>query len=441
MRGRPHLFVSYEAEQSLFPTWTQRILLAMFALLLLLATMGTSLEAGDWSWSPMGFLADSDWQKILSRSAIFAIGALGINILTGLAGQISVGHSFFVGIGAYTATVLGSAPGSEGIFGPRWGMGLPIWIWLPAAGIVAALVGVLVAPTAVRVRGLYLGFVTLGLVFIGQWAFRNFSSITGGSQTGRKWPGFEVRLWREESPLLDMTADGPAWFWLDWLDWLLGPWINLADEMSEEAKVWLFVAALAAVFVLTAKNLQRTRIGRSFMALRDRDIAAEVMGVPDARTKLIAFAISSFYAGVAGGLFGAFVGRLIPEGFDLFMSVQFLAIILIGGAGTVAGTLMGTAFVVMLPRLVQDFSEWLNGVAESGSGILAAVSDWAISTGQDDGGLVSVQSGFTPGLSVDQLNLVIYGLLIVLFLIFEPLGLYGIWIRIRNYWKGWPFTY
>jgi branched-chain amino acid transport system permease protein len=165
------------------------------------------------------------------------------------------------------------------------------------------------------------------------------------------------------------------------------------------------------------------------------------MGVADARYKLIAFAISSAFAGVAGALLGAFVGVLAPEGFSLFMSIQFVAMLLIGGIGTVTGTLLGAAFVIILPRLVQDFTGLLASTAESGSGIAATVSGVFVSTAEGDPGIVSTLPGTSPGLNVGEFNLVLYGLLLIGFLIFEPLGLYGIWIRIRNYWKSWPFTY
>src|SRR5690606_37838653 len=127
---------------------------------------------------------------------IFAIGALGLNLLTGVAGQVSLGHSFFMGVGAYTAVWLGAPEG------PLLGLGLPIWIWLPAAGLVPALIGLVVGPTAVRVRGLYLAIVTLGLVFIGEYIFRNWRSLTGGSQAGRSFQELDVRLWKEETPLI-----------------------------------------------------------------------------------------------------------------------------------------------------------------------------------------------------------------------------------------------
>jgi branched-chain amino acid transport system permease protein len=412
MRTRPRLYVSYSSEMSLLPTWTQKI--AAFVFLGLLALIPFGVIPG------LGFLADNDWLKILSRVSIFAIGALGLHILSGLAGQVSLGHAFFVGIGAYTAAVLGGEVGES-----TWGLGLPIWIWLPAAGIVAAAIGALIAPTAVRVRGIYLAIVTLGLVFIGEWIFRSVPFITGGAQAGRKFPGFEVRIWKESAPLLDFTTDS-SWFGI---------------AMTSEAKTYLLMLVFVVVAVVIAKNIHRTRIGRAFMSIRDRDIAAEVMGVADAKNKVLAFALSSGFAGITGAILGAFVGRLVPEGFSLFMSIQFVAILLIGGIGTVSGTLLGSAFVVLLPRIVQDFTSLLASTAESGSGLLSWVAGIFVSTGLDDPGIVSTLPGTSPGLNVGQFNLLLYGLLLIGFLIFEPLGLFGIWIRIRNYWKSWPFTY
>jgi branched-chain amino acid transport system permease protein len=181
-------------------------------------------------------------------------------------------------------------------------------------------------------------------------------------------------------------------------------------------------------------------VGRAFMSIRDRDIAAEIMGVDEFGYKLLAFGISSFFAGISGALLASFVVRVIPERWDLFLSVQFIAIILIGGAGTVTGAILGSAFVVLLPRLVGDFTQWLQSVA-LGDGFGSAIANVFVATTPNDFGLVNTFAGIGPGLSVAQLNLVIYGLLIIGFLIFEPLGLYGIWLRIRNYWKGWPFTY
>lgn len=412
MRGRPLLYTSYPSEMSMLPTWSKRLALALFAIVLVLIPL--QLIPG------LSFLGDADWMRILSEVLIFAVGALGLHILSGLTGQVSLGHAFFMGVGAYTAAVLGGEQG-----GALLGYGLPIWVWLPAAGLVAALIGALVAPTAVRVRGIYLAIVTLGLVFIGEWLWRNLVDVTGGSQSGRSFPALDFRLWKEEEPLISFSTDG-SWFGVD---------------LSGEAKTYFLLLVLVVVAAVITKNIQRTRTGRSFMAIRDRDVAAEVMGVPEAWSKAQSFAISSFYAGVSGALLGAFVSRLIPESFNLFLSVEFLAILLVGGVGTITGTLLGSVFVVILPRLVQDFTILLSDTAETGTGIVASLANVVVSTGPNDFGLISTAAGNSPGLNVSQFNLVLYGVLLIVFLVFEPLGLYGIWIRVRNYWKGWPFTY
>lgn len=409
MKGRPLLFTSYPSEMRLLPTTTKRVSVALLLLILILLPLH--------ALPFFGFLGDSDWMLLINRTLIFAIGALGLNLLTGVAGQVSLGHAFFMAVGAYTAVVVGGDSGNT-----IWGLGLPIWIWLPAAGLVAALVGFLVAPTAVRVRGLYLAFVTLGLVFIGQYLWRNLGRIAGGPTTGREWPALEFSLWRGE-PIISFAKDGA--------------WINV--EMIGEAKTYFVLLGLVILFALIAKNLMRTRVGRSWASIRDRDIAAEVMGVAEAKGKTQAFAISSFYAGIAGALLASMFGRLIPETWDLLMSIEFIAIILIGGAGTITGTLLGTTFVVILPRVVEEFTVWLANQAETG-GAFSWVADILVATSSNDFGLISTAAA-GPGLSIFQLNIVIFGVLIVVFLIVEPLGLYGIWIRIRNYWKGWPFSY
>ena len=410
MRGRPLLHTSYEADSALMPSTTKKV--TMTILLLVAFTLPLQLVPG------LKWLGTNPWLVVLGQALIFAIGGLGLNILTGLAGQVSLGHAFFMGMGAYTAAILGGETG-RGVIG----LGLPIWIWLPAAGIVAAVVGILVAPTAVRVRGLYLAFVTIALVFIGEHIFRNLRNVSGGPGVGRTWPALEVKLWKEEEPLLAVSNDG-SWFGI---------------ELSRQAKQYIFLLGLLVVFALFHKNIARTRLGRAFAAIRDRDIAAEVMGVDEVRYKALAFAISSFFAGVAGALLASFFGSRTPESWDLLLSVSFIAIVLIGGAGTTAGAILGALFVVVVPRLVENLSrllaEWTGG-----EGVLAAIANFILKTGTTDFGLIGT-SVIGPGLSTFQLNLLLYGLLIVLFLIFEPLGLYGIWLRIRNYWKGWPFSY
>jgi branched-chain amino acid transport system permease protein len=409
MRGRPLLYTSYPQEMKLFSTMTKRVTMVLFLVILLLLPLR--------ALPGFGFLGDSDWLILIDRALIFAVAALGLNLLTGVAGQVSLGHAFFMAVGAYTAVLLGGEPGNT-----VWGLELPMWVWLPAAGLVAALIGILVAPTAVRVRGLYLAFVTLGLVFIGQYLWRNLGKIAGGPGVGREWPPLEFALWKGE-PLVSFADEG-AWFGV---------------ELIRQAKAYYFLLGMVVLFALLAKNMMRTRVGRSWASIRDRDIAAEIMGVAEARGKTQAFAISSFYAGVAGALLASFFGRLIPETWDLLLSVEFIAIILIGGAGTVAGTLLGTAFVVLIPRLVEDLTLWLSDLAQ-GDSIAAFFANLVVATDADDFGLIST-SAAGPGLSIFQLNIVLFGVLIVVFLIAEPLGLYGIWIRIRNYWKAWPFSY
>jgi branched-chain amino acid transport system permease protein len=417
MFGRPNLYTSYEQEAQMLPTWTQKVFMVGFVLVLFLMPFDLPII----SQIPfVRFLGDDEWLRIVTRVLVIAIAALGLNLLTGVAGQVSLGHAFFMGTGACAAVFLGGEAGHD-----VWGHGLPIWIWLPGAGICAALVGVIVSPVAVRLRGLYLAIVTLGLVFVGihmgnmSWGRK----ISGAPGLGREVQGVDIRIWKEDPPLVDMSNDG-HWLWFD---------------VTENQKKYLFYLVITIVFTLVAKNILRTRTGRAFQAIRDRDIAAEVMGVPEFRYKVVAFAVSSFFAGVAGALLVALSGQILSTDFDLFFSVEFIAIILIGGAGTTSGAIIGSFFVVMIPRFVEEITQWLES---ADSGISGAISDFVLTAGGEDFGFISsgIQSEGWP-LSVADWNVVLYGVLIVVFLIFEPLGLYGIWVRFRNYWKRWPFSY
>ena len=411
MRGRPLLHTSYESDQALLNTGTKKALFGLLMVFLILLALGL-LPGFKWA-------AANDWMLVFGKVSIFIVAALGLNILTGLAGQVSLGHAFFMGLGAYTAAALASPAG------PLWGLGLPIWVWLPASGLLAAVVGILIAPTSFRVRGLYLAVVTLGLVFIGEHLFRNLGFIASGSQSGRNFPPLEFKLWKEETPLVDFANDG-AWFGV---------------ELTSQAKIYYLMLGIAVVAGLVAKNIQRTRAGRAFQSIRDRDIAAEITGVDEFRYKTLAFALSSFFAGIAGALFAAFVGRTIPEAFGLPLSIEIIAIVLIGGAGVVSGMALGSMFVIVLPLVVLNSTEWLTDVAKNGTGFTQSIADLVVATTSFDSGLISAIPGVSPGLNVFQMNQVLYGLLIIGLIIFEPLGHYGIWLRIRNYWKGWPFTY
>ncbi len=327
------------------------------------------------------FVQDSVLQT-LALGFAFAIGALGLNIITGLAGQVSLGHAFFVGLGAYTAAAISGDPDGRTI-----GFGITnILVWLPAAGLVAALAGVLVAPLATRLRGLYLAIVTLGLVFIGEHVFREWSDLTGGAGVGRE-------------------AAIPE---------LFGYAFNeSSDFLTKDQNLYLLMLVMLLLFALGARNIARSRVGRALAAVRDRDMAAEMMAINLPVTKTVAFGLSSFYAGCGGALLYSITGFFEPTTFGLLLSVQFIAMVLIGGAGTVSGTIMGAMFISLLPSFTRELPSYVP--------------------------FISSQATVTP--NVYQLESILYGLLIVAFLLFEPRGLYGIWVRIRNYWKGWPFSY
>ncbi len=416
MFGRPHLFTDYRQEAQLLPTWTQKAFFALFIATLFLLPF----ELPVISHIPVvRFLGDNEWLLPMSKTMVLLIAALGLNLLSGVGGQVSLGHAFFMGVGACAAAYLGADSGQT-----TWGHSLPIWIWLPGAGICAALVGVAVSPVAVRLRGLYLAIVTLGLVFVGihmgntSWGRK----IAGTPGLGREAPDLNIRLWKEETPLVDLSSDG-RWLWFD---------------VSDGQKRYLFLLVLTIGLTLMAKNIIRSRTGRALQAIRDRDIAAEVMGVAEFRYKVIAFAVSSFFAGIAGALFVVMSSRVLAIEFNLFLSVEFIAILLIGGAGTTAGTVIGTFFVVMMPKFLEEITRWLE---HAEGGLTGAISS-VVLTEKGDFGIINTDIQ-TPGwtLSVFDWNVVLFGILIVIFLIAEPLGLFGIWIRIRNYWKRWPFSY
>jgi len=366
MRGRPLLYTSYAGDMALLNTPAKRV--SVGALVVLAATL---------PW-----LMTDEVLNLLALAFVAAIGAIGLNLVTGYAGQVSLGHAFFLAIGAYTAAAISGEPGKRVIgYGVTF---LPLW--LLAAGLAAALAGVVVAPLAVRLRGLYLAIVTLGLVFLGEHIFKEWQSLTGGQGVGR-------------------PAAVPAVF---------GYRLDVSDAFgTREQKLYLLMFALLLVFALAARNLVRSKVGRAFTAIRDRDIAAGVIGVNLTRYKLLAFAVSSFYAGCAGALLYAVLGVVEPGSFNVLLSVQYVAMVLIGGAGTISGSILGALFVTLLPRLTRE---------------LPALVPF-----------ISAQSTEMP--NVFQVETVLYGLLIIGFLILEPRGLFGIWVRVRNYWKSFPFSY
>lgn len=370
LRGRPLLYTRYADEIKIFNTAAKR----NWTIAAIAAT------------AALPFALDRDLVSLMSTIVVFAIGGIGLNILTGYAGQVSLGHAFFLGLGAYTAAVLGGEE-SRGVIG----LGLDMAIWLPLAGLVPALVGLLVAPLAARVRGLYLAILTLGLVFIGEHIFKEADSITGGAGVGR-------------------APAEPVLFGID----LFAPKEILGYRIDRFTVYFYACFVIFLVMAFAARNLARSRFGRAFAAVRDRDVAAEVMGVNLLRTKTLAFVVSSFYAGIAGALLSIIFGRITPENWNLFLSIDFLAVIFIGGLATISGSILGAIFVVGLPKLVQELSDYIPLASDVGQGGI-----------------------FT----IFQLQSILFGVLIVVFLVLEPRGLYGLWIRVRNYFKAWPFSY
>jgi branched-chain amino acid transport system permease protein len=364
--AKPHQNMTrrYEDELRLFRTRSAKVGLAlMIAGFVLLPQIVT----------------DDFWLSILNYGGIAAIGAIGLNLLTGYTGQVSLGHAFFLGCGAYFAAQVGGE------------LNLPLPLWLLGAAVFGGLLGAVVGPFALRLRGNYLAIVTLGLVFLGEHIFRNADSITGGNSGTSVNAPTNIGLFEIQDASILGTAWSPnqAWFWVIW--------------------------GLVAIVALLAKNIVRTRPGRAIQAVRDRDVAAEVIGVRLGSYKVGAFALSSALAAMAGALYGSYQQFVSPEEWSLFLSIQYIAIIIVGGVGTIFGSILGALFLGGLPALIEKYSGSIPGVQTSAG-----------------------DSGF---ISVFSFNQAIFGLLIVAFLVFEPRGLAAIWLRVKAYFKAWPFSY
>ncbi len=302
---------------------------------------------------------------LINISCIATIAALGLNILTGFTGQISLGHAAFFAIGAYCTAIISSR------------FQVPFWICLPASGVLAACAGLFVGIPCLRLKGLYLAMATMSFGVVVEYVVITWDSVTKGVR------GISV-------PTLNL----------------------LGYPLDSNNKLYYFLIVLTALAIIAATNLMRTRVGRAFIAIRDRDIAAEVMGVSLTQYKVMAFAISSFYAGIAGGLYAYVMEYIHPEHFTFLLSVQYLAMIIVGGLGSILGSIFGAVFITIIP-------EFIKGLAQFLTLLFPAIEDK-----YDDGW-----------------NIAAFGLLIMLFLIFEPKGLSGIWTRIKTCFKNWPYTY
>lgn len=319
--------------------------------------------------------ANARWLAIGNAALVAIVGAVALMILTGFTGQISLGHAAFLAIGAFTAAALGVH------------LSMPWWIGMPLGGLMAAAVGLAVGPFALRLRGLYLAIVTVGLVFLVEHVLIHWPSVTGGHR------GTAV----------------PMYWWFDGQRVGATPWEIGPYSFGFSHQLYVLYAIIAVAVVLFATNLRRSHTGRAMAAVRDRDVAAAVMGVNVSRAKFEAFGISSFLAGIAGAMFGyqqQFV--TVDPPFNLFMSVDYIAMMVLGGMGTVVGAVLGALAFVMLGPLAESLL----------------------------GGL-----GVLGGLTSSQQQRMLLAIVVGAFLMTEPLGLYGIWLRIRVYFMAWPFRY
>jgi len=304
------------------------------------------------------------WLGVANLIGITIIAATGLNILTGYCGQLSIGHAGFIAVGAYTAAVLTNR------------FELPFLIGLIAAGFVAGLIGLIFGIPSVRVKGFYLAITTIAAQFIIIWVINHWTSVTGG------FNGISV-------PPASIGG------------------ITFITQASQ----FYLIMVITVLVVFFAKNLVRTRPGRAFVAVRDNDLAAEVMGINLFRYKLLAFFIGCFLAGIAGSLLAHWIGFMNAENFTLIDSILYIGMIIIGGLGTATGPIFGVIFI----RMLQQGITFIAPVLES---------------------TFALPAGFTTGIGP-----MVFGLAIVLFLILEPRGLAHRWQLFKASYRLWPFSY
>jgi branched-chain amino acid transport system permease protein len=315
------------------------------------------------------FLFKNYYVYVANYMAINVIVAIGLNILVGYTGQISLGHSGFFAVGAYGTLVLMSK------------VGLPFVIALPAAALATALFGFLIGLPALRLEGPYLSIATLGF------------GITITRVIGR----IEFFGGRQGLHAPELT---------------IGPW-----HLNTDRDFYYLLITLTVILTVAARNIIKTKVGRAFIAIRDADIAAETMGVNLMYHKTLAFAVSAFYTGIAGGLY-AFVLRFIePELFGLLMSILFLAMVVVGGLGSIFGGIAGACLLSWLDLELRNILS------------IPYVGLW----------LEALSKSYFSITGVSNIQFILYGLIMVLIMLFEPLGLYGFWIRTKIYWRTWPF--
>ncbi len=344
--------VSYAADQQIFPILQDRIVIG---LLLAFAFIAVPLLAPEYLF-----------RAILIPFLILSLAAIGLNILVGYCGQISLGHGAFMAVGAYAAYN----------FQVRI-EGMPLIVALLMGGLCATVVGVFFGIPSLRIKGLYLAVATLAAQFFVDWAFLRIKWFTNDSPSGSvSISNLQVFGWVINSP----------------------------------AEKYLFCLAFVVVFALLAKNLVRGHIGREWMAIRDMDVAAAVIGIRPVYAKLTAFAVSSFIVGVAGGLWGFVnLGSWEPAAFSIDRSFQLLFMVIIGGLGSIMGSFFGAAFIVVLPIVLDNLPYWFG---------------------------IPIDTALAS-----HLTFMIFGALIVFFLIVEPHGIARLWSTAKEKLRLWPFPH
>jgi branched-chain amino acid transport system permease protein len=338
---------TYRKDEAIFQSVFVKVWLALLAVFLLV----------------FPFFANEYVLYMANLIGIAIIGAHGLNLLTGFTGQISLGHAAFIGVGAYTSAILITR------------VGIAFWWSIPLAGAVAAIVGVIIGIPSLRIKGLYLAIATIAAQFIFEYVFTNWESMTHG--------------------IRGINVPDPEMF---------------GFQFDTERKFYFITLFFVVIGTLYTRNLIRTKTGRAFIAIRDRDLAAELIGINLFRYKLTSFAISSFYAGVAGSLWVSFMNIVTPEHFPLSLSIEYLAMVIVGGLGSVLGSIFGAIFMVLVPEILKFGTDAIKNIP-------------------------AFQHIFAP------LREVVFGSLIVFFLVFEPRGLAEIWRRAKNFFMLWPFAY
>ncbi|MBM3119131.1 MAG: branched-chain amino acid ABC transporter permease [Chloroflexi bacterium] len=305
------------------------------------------------------------WLGVANLIGITIIAAIGLNILIGYCGQLSIGHAGFMAIGAYTTAVLTGK------------LGFPFLGGLICSGFTAGFIGLIFGLPSVRVKGFYLAITTIAAQFIIIWVINHWAPVTGG------FVGLKV------------------------------PYASIGDFIfRSKASQFYLIMVIAALCILFDKNLARGRIGRAFIAVRDNDLAAEVMGINLAYYKLLAFFIGCFLAGIAGALFAHWVGFLNAESFTLSDSILYIGMVIIGGLGTTLGPVLGAILIRLLQQGIMYISPLLEGT------------------------FPTLPAGFTTGIGP-----MVFGLVIILFLVFEPRGLAHRWMLFKAAYRLWPFSY